>query len=423
MYEIGSRTVLWEPHAAPRSMNTRSEPPPSDAPPPDSIHAGRTPELPYGLVFERFPSGIIVVDFAGRVVGHNASARGLLGAALERSPLRCDDLFGCRRPGTPLEGACITALALERPGPLPEMRLDVETHPGQTVGVWVTAASIGGADAAVVFQLRAGMLGDRRRRTEPHWMGGAELRVFTLGRTRVESGEGPMGGEWLAHRPGELFKYLVTERGRIVPLEELVDAFWAHAGRGGATNVRQAVHSLRERLEPRRIKHAPSAFIQARKGGYELDQENVWIDAEEFEAAARAGLDALRRSDLEVVRPALERAAQLYRGDFLADEPYAEYALAERDRLRDLAGQVLRALARVEREADNLDLTTEHLQRVAELEPLDLDAQRDLLAVLVERGRHQEAARRYEVVRRRYRRAFGEDPELQLTDIVADPAG
>jgi DNA-binding SARP family transcriptional activator len=398
-------------------MNTRSQPPSADATGPDLHQA----ELDYGLIFDRAPFGMIVLDFAGRLVGHNASARGLLGEALDRSPLRCCDLFGCRKPGTPLADACISALALERRGPLPEMRLDVETHPGQTVGVWVTAASIGGADAAVVLQLRSGMLGDRRRRTEPHWIGTAQLRVFTLGRTRIESGEGPMGGEWLAHRPGELLKYLVTERGRIVPLEELVDVFWPQAGRGGATNVRQAVHSLRERLEPTRIKHAPSAFVIARKGGYELDQENVWIDAEEFEASARAGLDALRRGDHEVVRPALERASQLYRGDFLADEPYAEYALAERDRLRDLAGAMLRALAVLERERDSLEVATDHLQRLAELEPLDIDAQRDLLTILVERGRHQEAARRYEVVRRRYRRAFGEDPELDLSALTRPP--
>lgn len=400
-------------------MNTRPEPSEPDAGRPDPVLA----ELPYRLVFDRFPSGVVVMDFARRVVGHNAAARGLLGEALERRPLRCCDLFGCRRPGTPLEDACISALALERNGPLPEMRLDVEVHPGQTVGVWVTAASLGSADAAVVMQLRAGMLGDRRRRTEPHWMGSAKLRVFTLGRTRIESGEGPMGGEWLAHRPGELLKYLVTERGRIVPLEELVDVFWPHAGRGGATNVRQAVHSLRERLEPKRIKHAPSAFIQARKGGYELDQENVWIDAEDFESSARAGLDASRRSDAETARPALERAAQLYRGDFLADEPYAEYALAERDRLRDLAGGVLRALAQMEHDRGNLEVATEHLQRVAELEPLDVDAQRDLLTILVERGRHQEAARRFEVVRRRYRRAFGEDPDLDLSALAVPRGG
>jgi DNA-binding SARP family transcriptional activator len=390
---------------------------PPTQPPADEDRPSASPQVPYRLVFERFPSGMVVLDFAGRVVGGNAAARGLLGPALDLTPLRCCDLLGCRRPGTPLEDACITELTLERTGPVPELRLDVETHPGQTVGVWVTAASLGGADAAVVLQLRAGMLGDRRRRTEPHWLGGTRLRVFALGRTRIETEEGPMGGEWLTHRPGELLKYLVTARGRVVPLEELVDAFWPQTGRSGATNVRQAVHALRERLEPGRVKHAPSAFVLARRGGYELDRENVWIDAEEFEASARAGLEAVRRADPETSRPALRRAAQLYRGDFLADEPYAEYALAERDRLRDLAGQVLRAIAASDRAAGDLAAATEHLQRVAELEPLDLDAQRDLLALLRERGRHQEAARRFEVVRRRYQRAFGEEPELSLGDL------
>jgi len=382
--------------------------------------AARPDLVPFRLVFEHLPSGVLVLDFAGRVVGHNRAARAVIGEALEREHLRCCDLFGCRRAGTPLEGACLSALALERPGPLPEMRLDIDDRSGQPAGVWVTAASIGGAEAAVIIQMRTGMSGDRRRRTEPHWQGETQLRVFTLGRTRIESGEGPMGGEWLSHRPGEVLKYLVCERRRIVPLEELVEIFWPQAGRGGVTNVRQAIHTLRDRLEPRRAKHRPSSFIQARKGGYELDESNVWVDAEDFESSARAGLDAVRRSDLEMARPALSRAAALYRGDFLADEPYAEWALVERDRLRELAGQGLRALATLDRDAGRTEEATESLQRLADLEPLDLDAQRELLAVLVERGRHQEAVRRHEVIRRRYRRAFGQDPDLYLDELATE---
>src|SRR5688500_11654200 len=130
-------------------MTQRSETPGTDATGPDLV---RSVQLPYELVFERFPSGVLIVDFAGRVVRHSPAARVLLGGPLERDALRCCALFGCRKPGTALADQCITALALERPGPLPEMRLDVELHPGQTVGVWVTAASVGGADAAVVMQ-------------------------------------------------------------------------------------------------------------------------------------------------------------------------------------------------------------------------------------------------------------------------------
>ncbi|HWT25894.1 MAG TPA: BTAD domain-containing putative transcriptional regulator, partial [Solirubrobacteraceae bacterium] len=60
-----------------------------------------------------------------------------------------------------------------------------------------------------------------------------------------------------------------------------------------------------------------------------------------------------------------------------------------------------------------------HLQRLADLEPLDLTAQRDLIALMLERGRHAEAFRRYELVRHRYRRAFGEEPGFSLADVAA----
>jgi DNA-binding SARP family transcriptional activator len=272
----------------------------------------------------------------------------------------------------------------------------------------------------VIIQLRPGVVGDRRRRTEPHWMGGPRLRVFTLGRTRVESGEGPLAGDWLGHRPGQLLKYLVCHRHRVVPAEELIEVFWPQAGMRGTTSVRQAVHTLRDRLEPERERHGSSSFIAGRPGGYEVEGPSVWIDADDFEESVRTGLRAAATGDAETAEPALTRAAALYRGDFLSDEPYAEWAFAERDRLRDLAAQSLRSLSDIRQRAGDLEAATEQLHRLAELEPFDMDVQRDLLALLLRRGRHAEAQRRHEIVRRRYRRTFGEDPPFDLAELTAD---
>ena len=65
---------------------------------------------------------------------------------------------------------------------------------------------------------------------------------------------------------------------------------------------------------------------------------------------------------------------------------------------------MLRGLADIKLAAGDEEAAGEHLQRLAELEPLDLQAQRDLIALLLRRGRHSEALRRYELVRRRYKR-------------------
>jgi Flp pilus assembly protein TadD len=83
---------------------------------------------------------------------------------------------------------------------------------------------------------------------------------------------------------------------------------------------------------------------------------------------------------------------------------------------------VLRALAETHLAAGQLPAAAGALRRVADLEPLDLDAQRDLISVLLRQRRHAEAARRYDLARRQFKRAFGQDPDFTLADLAAPGA-
>jgi DNA-binding SARP family transcriptional activator len=259
-----------------------------------------------------------------------------------------------------------------------------------------------------------------RQGAEADGAGDERLRIRALGPMQLEVGGAVLDGDWLGHRPGQVLKYLVAARGRPVGSEELLRAFWPQPGGSpAATNVRQAVHALRDRLEPRRERQIQSRYVAGRRGGgYELTDGAVLVDADAFAAAADSGLSALRDGDTARAVAALTRASALYRGDFLADEPDAEWAMPERDRLRSLAGRVLRSLAGLNVRAGELDAASEHLHRLAELEPLDIEAQRQMLTLLLRRGRRSEAARRYEVVCRRFRRAFGEEPSFELAELV-----
>jgi DNA-binding SARP family transcriptional activator len=368
-------------------------------------------------LFRLFPYGIVVLDHRGGILAANAEAREILiGQPDEEGvPLSCCGLLGCEAREGPLAGACVAQLVMDGEGRLPEMRLDLPAGRGT---VWVTAARLGDEGSQFVVQVRRGDPSDRRRRTEPHWRGSAELRIRALGRTRVESREGSIGGAWLEQRPGQLLKLLVCERHRVVPAEAIAAAIWPQGGPSALGNVRHFVHELRDRLEPGRPKRAPSSFVVSRQGGYTLDRARVRIDADEFERQLEAGLASYANGDTAAATEALSGGLALYEGDLFAEDPYAVWAIAERDRLRDLAARALRVLVELELRAGDLAAADLHIKRLAELEPYDTAVQKQLIEVCLRQGRRSEARRRYSALRMRMLHDFGEELDFELADLA-----
>jgi DNA-binding SARP family transcriptional activator len=361
-------------------------------------HSTDTAAVVWEAAFDALGEAVLVFDADGALLAANSVARVVLGKRIAPGT-RCCALLGCAQAG------CVSARALEGESSQHQLQL------ADGASAWATTAATSAGQVVVSLHRLAGPAGLGPEELPPR------LILRALGRTSIETGGEAVAEEWLGHRPGQLLKYLVCERGRVVPLEELIEVFWPTAGRAGAASVRQAIHTLRDRLEPDRPRGKASGYVVARAGGYELAPGRVSIDADDFEARARAGLQALQRGAAERAAETLAGAARAYGGDFLADEPYAEWALAERERLRDLAAQVLRGLAGICRAAGDDEAVAEHLQRLVELEPLDLEAQRELLVLMLSRGRHSEALRRYELVRRRYKRTFGSEPAFTLADL------
>jgi DNA-binding SARP family transcriptional activator len=382
-----------------------------------------SPEL-----FERFPYGLVLVAREGsRVINLNRKARDLLLSHHRHSigpQLTCCELI-CQRIGAVLNGGCLSERAAEEGVLLPEIRMDL-TIGHSRAAVWVTASPLDSDTTELLFHLRPGSPDDRRRRNLPHGDNGdppgeaPALHILTLGRLRVESEGGPRGGDWLGQRPGELLKFLVCERRRAVANDRIAEALWPDAGPNEARNrARYYVHVLREKLEPNRPKRSLSSFVVAGRGGYRLNIKNVRIDADEFEHEVRAGLLALLQQGTPASVPHLESAVRLYRDDFLAEDPYPEWTLNERDRLRGLAGESLRALVHAQLGADQLDAAAGYARRLAEMEPFDSDVQRTLIEICLRRGRRSEAVRCYAVLRQRMLRSFGEEPDFDLSQITS----
>ena len=373
-------------------------------------------------VFKYFPYGVLVFDSSGGLVAANKAASELLGP-LRRTPQghtpRCCDLFGCRTTGV-LADACLAELAARTDKPMPEVRLDIgSARPVESV--WATAAPLSNSGTHFIMEVRAAQASDRRRRTEPHWMGDARLRVFALGRTRVESREGPIEGSWLEQRAGQLFKYLICERHRVVYPDEIAAAIWPNEDAHATGTVRYFVHRLRRQLEPEPPENRPSSFVLAAAGGYRL-APSVLVDADDFERHAKAGLAAISNGRVGEATQQLEHAVSLYEGDLIADEPNSAWAFEERERLRGLAEQALRRLLQLDLERRDLDSSLARLRRLAELQPFDVAIHRHLLAMCIACGRRSEAMRRYSVLQTKLRAEFNEELDFEVTDLDPDDA-
>ena len=367
---------------------------------------------------DHHPAAIVVQDAEGRVVATNRAAARLLGDAVPLrvgTPLGCA-ILGCRAPGTRLEDICVHELALSHDGPLPPLR--VELPPGAQLDVASVSLVALPQDQLVVTEIRREISHLARERPgSPSWSAEPQLRLFVLGRACVMNGDEILEGRWINNRSGQILKLLIAERHRSVFSDEIISLLWPPNSSPDTRGVRYFVHELRDQLEPNGAVHPPSSFVLATRGGYALDRRHVWIDADAFEALVTEGCAVAGRDDA-TARDLIRQGVELYNGDFLADEPYAEWALHERDRLRDLVAGALRTLAEIETRHDDLTAATATLIRLSELEPFDIDVHRELFSLLLRRGRRSETLRRYETLRRRMLSTFDEQLDFSLSQLI-----
>jgi DNA-binding SARP family transcriptional activator len=373
-------------------------------------------------LFERFPHGLLLVDAGRRVLSLNQQARELL-ALDEPGPagrtcceLVCQEIQG----QVEIEGAsCVTEWVLASGEALPDVQVAVR---GGGAPVSVSAARVDAEDVTVLFQVRPGMdrkggaraIGRSREASEA-----SRLRIHMLGPTRIELAGERLGGEWVEQRPGLLLKYLVCRRHGVAASDQIAEALWpAAAPREALASLRHYVHVLRQKLEPGRPRRTASSFIKTQRGGYRLDSERVWIDAEELEQHAHEGLRLVGEQQPGPARALLESAVNLYGGLFLPHEPEVEWVLEERERLHHVVARACGALVEVLLEAGHRDSASGYLRRLADMEPLDTDVQRRFIEVCLRQGRRSDAVRRYELLRTRTLRELGHEPDFTLADLT-----
>jgi DNA-binding SARP family transcriptional activator len=286
--------------------------------------------------------------------------------------------------------------------------------PAGTISADVVRAPGG---ALVVFDLTAPRPADGSTVAPPV----ADVHVLALGPLSIRIDGQPMDGDWLQQRPGQTFRYLLASRSGVARSEAIAEALWPDRGPAAVANVRYCVYKVREVLDDRSL--PVQSIVMRSAGGYRLDPRRLVVDVDVFAAKVLAGLESYRAGRTHAAEALLAEALELYRGDFLADDPYAEWAFTEREYLRGLAGKALGARARIALGEDRLEVAASCLQRMAQLEPFDSQVHQLLIQVCLRRGRRTEAMRHYSQLRLRLARAFGETPDFDLAHLAANVSG
>jgi DNA-binding SARP family transcriptional activator len=221
--------------------------------------------------------------------------------------------------------------------------------------------------------------------------------------------------DWPLGRGRALFKYLLTHRDPWPPREVLMEAFWPGATPEAArNNLNVALHGLRRTLRTA----GDIQVVVFKQGTYRLHADlRLWVDVDEFERRVRAGRQLETVEELAGAMSQYEVAAALYQGDFLADDPYEDWAFPTRERLRLAYLDTINRLSRLYFSQGRYAACTTLCQRIVERDPCREDAHRRLIRCYSRQGQPHLALRQYRICVEALRAELGVDPAWETIDL------
>ena len=238
----------------------------------------------------------------------------------------------------------------------------------------------------------------------------AEVSVHLLGPMSVVIDDVPVD-EWSSPRIRSLFGYLLTHRKPWPTREALMEVFWPESSPKASRNsLNVAIHGLR-----RVLKEAKDVPVIVYSGGtYRLHPDvHLWLDVEEFDRLAERGRLHEEVGETDQATAAYELSSGLYRGDFLADDPYDDWPALTRERLRLAYLDTLGRLGNLHFNAGRYAASVNLCQSIIEQDPCREDAYRRLMRCYSRQGQPHLALIQYRTCARTLEGELGVEPDLE----------
>jgi DNA-binding SARP family transcriptional activator len=188
-----------------------------------------------------------------------------------------------------------------------------------------------------------------------------------------------------------------------------MELFWPESSPEASRNsLNVAIHGLRRTLRTATV----LPVILHTNGVYRIHPNvRLWLDVEEFERRIEHGRRLEETGEPENAAREYEIVADLYRGDFLADDPYEDWAALTRERLRLAHLEALSRLSDLHFDAGCYAACMSLCQRIIERDPCREDAQRRLMRCYSRQGQPHLALMQYQACVRALAVELGVDPD------------
>ena len=124
-----------------------------------------------------------------------------------------------------------------------------------------------------------------------------------------------------------------------------------------------------------------------------------------------------RQGDAPAAIDAYETAVNLYRGDLLEDESYAQWCREEREFLRKMYLDTLMRVAGLHMEQSASEKSVESYRRALAIDPLQEENHRGLMRASWAAGRRDEALRQYQICREILLRELDVGPQPETVEL------
>ncbi|MFH1143693.1 MAG: BTAD domain-containing putative transcriptional regulator [Candidatus Eisenbacteria bacterium] len=247
------------------------------------------------------------------------------------------------------------------------------------------------------------------------------LHLETLGSLRVRVGETPIpDARWRSSRARRLFLFLLLQRFRWTTAEEVIEALWPETevekARG---NLWQSVYQLRRILEPDLAEPRASRYVRVEETGYRLEPgDRCTYDVISFEDAIRKADRLAAAGRARAAEPLYREALDICRGDFLAECPYEDFLVSQREHLRErfihAAMRLIEICAAGRRAADVIPLCRRALQD----DPYNETLYCHLIEAQLRLGHRHEALESYRQVEAGLTGELGLPPSARLRELM-----